>query len=152
MTSDMLNFLCRQPNWMTMARTLNLSLLLGHPLHIYVCICIMYIYIYIYIYILLLKLRTKKLQNKLVIWRREIKTGHVIECWMQAPPLPFPISNWSKKKTTLFLQVQPSIMAHNDFSMSVLSYTVMEERSKYKNILINVCLGWVTEAPFVRAA
>jgi len=28
-----LNFQCRQPNRTTMARTLNLALLLGHPIH-----------------------------------------------------------------------------------------------------------------------
>jgi len=32
MTNDMLKFQCRQPNRTTMARTLNLELLLGHPI------------------------------------------------------------------------------------------------------------------------
>jgi hypothetical protein len=33
---QMLNFQCRQPNRTTMACTLNLALLLGHPLCIYI--------------------------------------------------------------------------------------------------------------------
>jgi hypothetical protein len=43
---------------------------------------------------------------------------------------PFPTE--AKKKPTRFLQLQPSIMAHNDFSIYGLSYAEKEERSKYK--------------------
>jgi len=35
----MLNFQCRQPNGATMARTLNLVLMLGHPIFTFVIKC-----------------------------------------------------------------------------------------------------------------
>jgi len=52
---------------------------------------------------------------------------------MEAPHSHSPFLTEAKKKTTMFLQVQPSIMAHNDCSMSGLSCAEEEERSKYKN-------------------